>query len=142
MDMLVYLLCFGIGLLAGAMLLWLRLHQRRREAEAVHQTELNRAEMEKAWQTRIKLMKEEFKTLGTDADQPSGRQRSQSADDGSEGQQQKCWQLGGNDPRGDAAARRPDGCSLWLLWLALQTQKDSFLPGLVIWRAPCNAAGC
>ena len=104
MDLLVYLLCFGMGLLAGAILLWMRLHsrlaqlpvieqkaalekesmqalfneklagqelllqserenQRRREAEAVHQTELNRAEMEKAWQTRIELMKEEFKTL-------------------------------------------------------------------------------
>jgi len=104
MDLLVYLLCFGMGLLAGAILLWMRLHsrlaqlpvieqkaalekesmqalfneklagqelllqserenQRRREAEAVRQAELNRAEMEKAWQTRIELMKEEFKTL-------------------------------------------------------------------------------
>ncbi len=104
MNILVCLLCFGIGLLLGAILLWMRLHarltqlpileqkatlekesmqavfneklagqelllqterenQRRREAEAVRQVEFNRAEMEKAWQTRIELMKEEFKTL-------------------------------------------------------------------------------
>ncbi len=104
MNILAYLLCFAIGVLAGAILLWLRLHQRlaqlpiveqkaamekeamqavfneklagqeqlllserenqrRREAEAVHQAELNRAEMEKVWQARIELMKEEFKTL-------------------------------------------------------------------------------
>ncbi|MFA6928787.1 MAG: DNA recombination protein RmuC [Lentisphaeria bacterium] len=40
-----------------------REHQRRREVEAAQQAILNRAEMEKAWQARIALMKEEFKTL-------------------------------------------------------------------------------
>ncbi|NMA20946.1 MAG: DNA recombination protein RmuC [Lentisphaerae bacterium] len=104
MNILLYLLCFGLGLLAGGILLWLCLHrrlaqlpvieqkaalekeslqavfnerlaaqemllqterenQRRREDEAARQAELNRAEMEKVWLTRIELMKEEFKTL-------------------------------------------------------------------------------
>ncbi len=104
MNILLCSLSFIIGLLAGALLLWIGLqrrlaqlpiieqkaalekeslqaicneklavqdlllqnereNQRWREEEMARQAELNRAEMEKVWQTRIELMKEEFKTL-------------------------------------------------------------------------------